>query len=148
MRYSELPVEELFGSFKVERISGFLAEGLAKDNSLLVGAATEELINRGEEETVAVIIRGAVAGGHFKVDSPTAVVLNNVITNSENKHPILRVINDQIVGHHPHEGGKLWVEKAIASVVDPQKSFNNNQELVQWFLAWLKKGNKSNSSNH
>lgn len=148
MRYSELTVKDLFKSFNSARVSQFLAEGFATDNCFLVGAATEELIDRGEEETVAVIVRGAVIGNHFRVNSPLAVIFSEVIANSGNKHPILRAINDRIVRCRPHEGDRLWVERAIASAVDPQKSFDDDQELVRWFQVWLKEDEESNPDNH
>ena len=116
--YLNLTVADFFKSFdKPARISQFLAEGFATNNCFLVGAATEELIDRGEEAVIAVIVRGAATGGRFNANSPAQAILRAMPKSSDDR---------------------LWVERAVASAASPSKGFNDDQELVQWFQDWLK----------
>lgn len=134
--YLEMSVAELFKSFKSSRrISQFLAEGFANDNAFLVGAATEELITREEEAAIAVVLRGAVEGGHFHVDSPVAANFGYVLSTAGGYHPILSAIDREIY-RSPKD--RLWVERTVASAVEPSRSFETDQELAKWFLEWLK----------
>lgn len=134
--YLEMTVSELFKSFKSSRrISQFLAEGFANDNAFLVGVATEELIAREEDNVIAVVLRGAVEGGHFRVDSPVAANFGYVLSTASGYHPILSAIDREI---HRSPKDRLWVERTVASVVEPSRSFETDQELAKWFLEWLK----------
>ena len=134
--YSTLTVADFFASFESpRRISQFLAEGFATNNTFLVGAATEELIDREEDAIIAVVIRGAAEGGHFKFDSPLAANLSLVLSTADGYHPILRAI-DREMYRAPQD--KLWVERAVASVIEPSRCFETDQELTKWFQDWLK----------
>lgn len=134
--YLNLTVADFFKSFdKPARISQFLAEGFATNNCFLVGAATEELIDRGEEAVIAVIVRGAATGGRFNANSPAACIFSEALANAGNDFPILQAI---LRAMPKSSDDRLWVERAVASAASPSKGFNDDQELVQWFQDWLK----------
>lgn len=134
--YLNLTVKDFFKSFEdPKRISQFLAEGFATNNCFLVGSATEELIDRKEEGIIAVIIRGATASGHFNTNSPAACIFSEALTNADRDLPILQAI---LQAMPRSSNDRLWIERAVASAVEPSLSFETDQELVKWFLDWLK----------
>ena len=134
--YLNLTVKDFFESFESpQRISQFLAEGFATNNCFLVGSATEELIEREEDAIIAVVVRGATEGEHFKIDSPLAANFSYVLSTADGQHPILQAINRDM---HRAPKDKLWVERAVASAVEPSRCFETDQELVKWFQDWLK----------
>lgn len=134
--YLERPISDLLKSFKnSKRISQLLAEGFANDNAFLVGVATEELIAREEDDVIAVVLRGAVEGGHFRVDSPVAANFRYVLSTANGYHPILSAIYQEM---HKTSKDLLWTERAVASAVEPSRSFETDQELIKWYLEWLK----------
>lgn len=134
--YLELTVSDFFKSFESpRRISQFLAEGFANDNCFLACSAAEELISRKEEGIIAVIVKGAVHGGHFAINSSLVANFNFILSSAGAEFPILQAINKAI---SKNPTGRFWVEQAVASVVCPHQTFNDEQELTKWFLEWLK----------
>lgn len=134
--YLTLTVADFFKSFESpRRISQFLAEGFATDNCFLACSAAEELISRKEEGIIAVIVKGAAHGGHFEINSPLVANFSFILSSAGTEFPILQAIN-KTISKNPTD--KFWVEQAIASVVCPHQTFNDEQELTKWFSEWLK----------
>ena len=119
MLYKNLTVKELYASIPdANLIAKFFETGLEIGSTQLAVSAMEELMIRGDTDTIVTILQSASEKGQLKIGtSITSMIARSLMEYREN--PTLCKYGKALSKAKGNEGVPEWIEEAIRETFQP-----------------------------